>query len=232
MSTVFPEQEQLRLRRALHELDALPQDWLIGADKRKRITYQKGTEGLPTFTHPTLGDLPRPWIVRICGPGKEPKYFNTETSRTVEKNPRHDRKVLRKVEEARKAQGLGISTSVVKVRKDIPLSAYHREDVKTEDIREDYEIIKALDDPNSKTKIGAFNGGVFVVRHKKSLSLSVEKRSVLLTELIIHWVLVNANILQGSKPMILSGPSPRSTCFKDCGTRQLRSSRLASLHQT
>ncbi|PMD30203.1 kinase-like protein [Hyaloscypha variabilis F] len=161
MSTVFPEQEQLRLRRALHELDALPQDWLIGADKRKRITYQKGTEGLPTFTHPTLGDLPRPWIVRICGPGKEPKYFNTETSRTVEKNPRHDRKVLRKCREGSQRH---------------TVIAYHREEVKTEDIRDDYEIIKALDDPNSKTKIGAFNGGAFVVRHKKSLSLSVEKR--------------------------------------------------------
>ncbi|KAE9375189.1 kinase-like protein [Stipitochalara longipes BDJ] len=176
MSTVFPAQEQLRLRRALHELNALPEGWLVGADKRKRITYQKGTEGDPTYTHPTLGYLPRPWVVRICGPEKVPRYFNMETSRTVEKNPRHDRKVLRKMEESRKAQGLGISTSVVKVRKDIPLSAYHRETVKAEDIRDDYDIVKALDDPNAEKTIGAFNGGVFVVRHKKSLSLSVEKR--------------------------------------------------------
>ena len=161
----------------MHELDALPKEWLIGADHRKRITYQKGQEGDPTYTHPTLGYLPRPWIVRICGPEKAPRYFNTETSRTVEKNPRHDRKVLRNMEESRKAQGLGVSTSVVKVRKDIPLSAYHRESVMDEDFRDDYDIIKALDDPNSKNKIGAFNGGVFVVRHKKSLMLSVEKRS-------------------------------------------------------
>jgi NIMA (never in mitosis gene a)-related kinase len=176
MSTIFPDKDQKRLREALHELNALPKEWLIGADGGKRITYQKGKNGDPTYIHPTLGGLPRPWIVRICGPEKAPKYFNTETSRTVEKNPRHDRKVLRSMEESRKAQGLGVSTGVVKVRKDIPLSAYHRESVRDEDFRGDYDIVKVLDDPNAEKTIGAFNGGVFVVRHTKSMMLCVEKR--------------------------------------------------------
>jgi hypothetical protein len=66
----------------------------------------------------------------------------------------------------------------VRVSKTIPLSEYKREDVKSYDIRHDYHIVKILDDPNSKNKVGAFNGGVFVVKHKITQLLSVEKRSV------------------------------------------------------
>lgn len=175
MATVFPEQEALK--KALPELNALPDGWLIGIGNNKRITFQKGTNGNPIYVHPTLGPLPKPWILRLCG-GKVPKYFNPETSMATTMNPRHNKRIMREEEEARKRQGLGESCSVVRVSKSIPWSEYRREPIQDKDIRDNYEIVKVLDNPLAKNKLGQFNGGVFVVRHKRTEMLSVEKRSV------------------------------------------------------
>jgi NIMA (never in mitosis gene a)-related kinase len=178
MATLLPDQEGLR--KASHELDALPDDWLISIDGNKRICFQKGPTGQPTYTHPTLGDLPRPWILRFCldTEGKRmPRYFNTEITRTRTDNPRHDRKLLKKEAEAQKRMGLGASSTVLKMSKTLPLSAYKREPVKDKSIRNEYHIVKIVDD--GQGDLGAMNAGVFVVKNKaKPNLLAVEKRLV------------------------------------------------------
>jgi hypothetical protein len=82
-ATLLPDQEGLK--KSLHELNALPDGWLIGIDKNKRMTFQKGPTGSPLYIHPTLGDLPKPWILRFCG-SKEPRYFNLETPDTTKES--------------------------------------------------------------------------------------------------------------------------------------------------
>jgi hypothetical protein len=176
MATLLPDQEGLR--KASHELNALPDDWLISIDGSKRICFQKGSAGQPTYNHPTLGGLPRPWILRFClgTEGKRvARYFNTETTKTRTDNPRHDRGLLKKEAEAQKRRGLGESSTLLKMSKNLPLSVLIREPIRDKSIRNEYHIVKVIDD--GKGNLGGMNAGVFVVKKKMSPNLlRVDKR--------------------------------------------------------
>lgn len=175
MTTSLPTQE--RLRSQLPELQALPEGWIIKVDQQRRFYFVDPSTRKTHYAHPTLGNLPKPWILRMCSvPGGQrlPRYFNTETQRSSIENPRTSNKVLRANNKSWKQDDLGTAATVNRMKKTWSLKGMKRQPIGKENIRHKYDILKALD-PGDGT-LGGMNGGVFVVRLKGQERLNVEKR--------------------------------------------------------
>ena len=170
-------EQQAFLRKSLAELDALPSAWNIKVSEDRRVHY-RNPDGASFYDHPTLGPLPRPWIIRLCqeADGKRyPRYFNRDTKRFTTKDPRVDKRFLRKQNEASKDSEFGRATSVTTMRRGLKLEHLLREDIKSVDFRDQLYYVKVLDAGDGT--LGAMNGGVFVVKWKTgSDRLMVEKR--------------------------------------------------------
>ena len=171
--------DQAILRKSLAELNAIPSDWTIKVAEDKRVHY-KNPDGETFYDHPALGPLPSPWIVRLCqeADGKRyPRYFNPETKRFTTKDPRVDKKFLRKQNAASKDTEFARATSVTTMRRGLKLENLLREDIKSINFRDQLHYLKVLDPGDGK--LGAMNAGVFVVKWKTgSDRLMVEKRKV------------------------------------------------------
>jgi len=180
MTTILTDQK--RLRESLPELASLPKEWLICIDNTKRICFRNGQNGKSEYGHPTFGSLPKPWILRYCipmaGGERVPRYYNTANGTAMDRNPRHDRKVLAELNKSLKGTPLGRAATFQKMKKGSSLDNFVREDVgQSEDIRNRYHYLKVLDPgAGEEGAIGGMNGGVYVVKQKNTEILSVEKR--------------------------------------------------------
>lgn len=96
----------------------------------------------------------------------------------MDRNPRHDRKVLDGLNKSLKGQVLGRAATLQKMKKGSSLENFAREDIcQSEDIRNRYHYLKVLDPgAGEEGAIGGMNGGVYVVKQKNTEMLSVEKR--------------------------------------------------------
>jgi hypothetical protein len=177
MSKAENEARQQKVaRQMLPELDALPEDWIIRVDDEKRV-YYVGPKKQTDYNHPTLGPLPKPWIIRYCteADGKRyPRYFHKETKKFTTKDPRTDKRTLR--DQNKSSSGLPALQSHPN-KKGHDLKYFSRQEIGNVSIRDQYDIVKVLDD--GEGGVGGMNGGVFVVKSKTPpYRLMVEKRYV------------------------------------------------------
>jgi hypothetical protein len=175
MTTSLPTQE--RLRGMLPELQALPDSWIIKVDSRRRFYFENPETRKTHYAHPTLGNLPKPWILRLCSEAdgkRRPRYYNQETGKSTTENPRVSNQVLRAHNNSRSENDLKTTASFSKMKKGMTLDSMKRQPILKVNFRHKYDILKALD-PGDGT-VGGMNGGVFVVRLRGQERLSVEKR--------------------------------------------------------
>ena len=151
----------------LPELKALPAGWIIKSDKDWRIYYQN-PDNQTAYDHPTLGQLPKPWIIRCCmeADGKRaPRYFHKDTKRFTKKDPRIDKRVLHNQNNSNKGSMLETTMRVHKMEKGVQLEDLQRQEISKVNFRNTFDILKVLDYPG-KDATGGMNGGVFVVKRK------------------------------------------------------------------
>jgi serine/threonine protein kinase len=166
-------------KQYLPELAHLPAGWEIQIvpGEEKRIAFVKAGQEA-TYTHPSLGPLPPPWILKLKANEKErsltPTYYNRQTQETTTKDPRHSAKTL-SLRKKMAPAGLEIAASIVK-NKNYDLSQWKRQEISTSrSLRDKFEIVHTIDD--GEGQIGGMNGGVFVVRMKRCPDkLYIEKR--------------------------------------------------------
>ncbi len=197
------ELDQDYMKKLCPELKALPDDWTIKAvsennPAEKYHIFFQNRKGATTYTHPTLGPLPKPWVLKLCsvtdggsnsrtgGKSRIPKYFNKVTKESRDKDPRFSPETLKARVDSLTHEN-NIAGSLKKMKPGMALENMKRQDIGTKDIRHNYDILKAID-PGDGT-IGGMNGGVFVVRLKNQSRLSVEKRYVITRSLLLHCLL-------------------------------------------
>jgi NIMA (never in mitosis gene a)-related kinase len=176
MSISLPTQE--RLRSQLPELQALPDGWIATVDEKLRFYFVDPATRKTHYAHPTLGNLPKPWVLRLCSipeaRERRPRYYNLETRESTTENPRMSNKVLRANNNSWKRDDLSTAANFSRMKKAWSLNNMKRQPIGNVNIRHKYDILKALD-PGDGT-VGGMNGGVFVVRLRGQERLSVEKR--------------------------------------------------------
>jgi hypothetical protein len=176
------QKEQDYLRKLCPELQAVPDGWIVrirpeGSSDAKRVYFQKLDTKETNFAHPTLGHLPKPWILRLCSNGDAPdsvRYFNRETKESIVQDPRFDSKILKYQSDKQVDPDKKIPGAVIKVTAKTNLDQMYRDDIGTKNIRHNFDIIHAIDPGDGS--IGGMNGGIFVVRLKGQERLSIEKR--------------------------------------------------------
>lgn len=189
--------DQQRLKRMFPEFARLPEGWIIKTltaqgKNQNRVCYSKEGE-TDTWTHPSRGALPPGWEVRMFpreGTGLlEPKYCFLKNGkwRSSLKDPRLLDEVLKKAQmDLKLYHGSGrsgeksttqIAGSVIKMSKKKQLGQMRRADVSKVDISDAYEYLHCIDTGMAgRFDVGGMNGGVFVVRLKRTSLLFVEKR--------------------------------------------------------
>lgn len=179
------KKEQDYLKSLCAELRALPEGWIVrirpeGSPDAKRIYFQKWGTKETNYAHPTLGHLPKPWILRLCSSKDGPdtvRYFNRDTRESIIQDPRFDSTILKQQADKQDDPDKKISGAVVKMTANTNLDQMYRDDIGGKNIRHHYNIIHAIDPGDGS--IGGMNGGVFVVKLKGQERLSIEKRLVL-----------------------------------------------------
>lgn len=161
------------------ELRGLPKDWRfdITADAQKRIVFEKTSTSERTFNHPTLGGLPPPWILRIVQNNDNktgtPMYYNRKTGESTTKDPRYMAETLA-LQPRSAPSGLELAAHTF-ANAGFDLNKMQRAEISTEDLRHKFEVVHTIDAGDGK--LGAMNGGVFVVRMKGLHSrIYIEKR--------------------------------------------------------
>lgn len=161
------------------ELRALPTTWTFTITKENnRVLYQKKSEREQTYVHPTLGALPKPWILRmqIDKTTRAPSvaYYNRDTKRTSTRDPRYMKEYLDNQSKS-VIRSLSIAANVVLNSRKFDITTYARSPIKSHDIRNQFMIVHTIDSGGGE--IGGMNGGVFVVRmHGNPSRMFVEKR--------------------------------------------------------
>ncbi|KAF4629673.1 hypothetical protein G7Y89_g8473 [Cudoniella acicularis] len=162
-----------RASKKCAELRDLPKGWQFKFDNDDRVYFLK--DDISTYNHPTLGGLPKPWIlkmVRSLGTWSV-DYYNRDTGATSAKDPRFLESTLSKHASVAPRE-LRISASSTR-NTNLDLDQMQRNPIGNRNIRDQYEVVHAID-PGDGT-LGAMNGGVFVVRIKNLPSkLFIEKR--------------------------------------------------------
>lgn len=168
-----------KAKDACPELRGLPKDWTFGFTKGEyRVFYKKESTGDQTFIHPTLGELPKPWRLRMKIDERHGVasvlYVNCNTGGTSTQDPRF---MLENIKSQSRSvdQELSIAASLVLNSSKYDISKFARSPIQDHSIRHQFQIIHTID-PGDGT-IGGMNGGVFVVRMIGLLTrLFVEKR--------------------------------------------------------
>jgi serine/threonine protein kinase len=154
--------------RTCPELQGLPNGWTfdITNDAEKRILFEKSSTGERTFSHPTLGGLPRPWVLKIVQIPDDntwaPMYFNRSTRTTSARDPRYMRRSLSRHSDSA-PRGLEVAASTIQ-NTGFDLSRMQRSKISERSIRHKFEIVHIIDAGDGT--LGGMNGGVFVVRMK------------------------------------------------------------------
>lgn len=167
------------LKENCAELRSLPKAWAFAiTPDQQRILYRKESEREQTFIHPTLGELPRPWILCVQKDKKTGKesvvYLNRDNKATTTKDPRYMKENL-DFQSKSVAKNLSIAANVVLNSRKFDITTYARAPIKNHDIRNQFQIVHTIDAGDGK--IGGMNGGVFVVRMNGNPSrMFVEKR--------------------------------------------------------
>jgi hypothetical protein len=67
------------------ELQKLPQGWIFAVDEERCIYFKKpyGDPPITTYNHPTLGGLPKPWILKLTTNVGQAMSLCTTTPRLV-----------------------------------------------------------------------------------------------------------------------------------------------------
>jgi serine/threonine protein kinase len=169
-----------RLIETSAELRALPKTWTftIGKDVDRRVMFQKKDEREQTYYHPTLGALPKPWILRLQKDKKTGVssiiYYNRQTQRNSTQDPRYLKEYLDS-QPTSVSKALSIGASVIVNSRKFDISTYARSPIKNHNIRNQFMIAHTIDDGGGT--LGGMNGGVFVVRmHGNPSRMFVEKR--------------------------------------------------------
>jgi hypothetical protein len=185
--TLVKKDEQVYLRKLCPEVQALPDGWIArvrpeNTPEPKRIYFQKLSTAETSYSHPTLGHLPKPWILRMCSntPGPDVvRYFNRETKQSTIHDPRFDSQILKSQEDRQSDPDKRISGAVRKMTAKTNLNDMFRDDIGSKSLRHHYDILHVID--HGDGSIGGMNGGVFIVKQKGQERLSVEKRQVFST---------------------------------------------------
>ena len=168
-----------RVASACPELRGLPEGWTfeITADAQMRIIFEKASSAERTFSHPTFGRLPSPWMLKIVQNTKSkcgvPMYYNPKTGEATIKNPRYMANTLA-LHPTSVSRGLQLAARTI-LNKGYNLDTMRRQEISNENLRNKFEIIHTIDPGDGS--IGGMNGGVFVVRMKGLDSrIYIEKR--------------------------------------------------------
>jgi serine/threonine protein kinase len=162
------------------EYKSLPEGWSIGIDEKDRdrvYFFKDGSPDKKTFTHPSLGPLPSPWILKLIRNRSKNTfqilYYDPKNNTKSTKDPRFLAQTLAQ-NSKNVPKELRIAASSQR-NKNIDTSKMQRQPIGNKDIRDHYETMKVLD-PGDGTK-GGMNGGVFVVRVQGAPNrLYIEKR--------------------------------------------------------
>jgi serine/threonine protein kinase len=168
-----------RMASICPELRGLPKDWRfnITDDGQKRIYFEKTFTADTTYTHPTWGGLPEPWVLKIVQDAatrrQAPMYYNQKTGESTTKNPRYLVKTL-ELHSRSVPDGLKLAARTIP-NEGRDLHEMQREPISEEDIRDKFDVVHTIDPGDGS--IGGMNGGVFVVRMKGLPSrIYIEKR--------------------------------------------------------
>ena len=135
-------------------MDRLPAGWQAGLDPRtKRIFFQDSRHS--QWDHPTLGELPQPWIL-IQTPEGDEAYYNRLTFVCTKKDPR-----FMQLSTGEASNGPGAMASIRRNDSSAPLLCLERRAIRDDNIRDLFEVVKCIDD--GEGAIGACNGGIYVV---------------------------------------------------------------------
>ncbi|TVY93933.1 Actin-regulating kinase [Lachnellula willkommii] len=162
------------------EYQSLPDEWSIGIDPDAGDRVYFFRDARPAekhYTHPSLGPLPSPWILKaVLNPSKNTYqilYYDPKNHIKSRKDPRFlDKTLLQHSKNVPKELWIAASSQR---NKNLDVSKMKRQPIGNRDIRDYFEIMKVLD-PGDGTK-GGMNGGVFVARVKGVPNkLYIEKR--------------------------------------------------------
>jgi len=157
------------------ELQNLPRGWVFAVDEERRMYFKKphGDPPITTYNHPTLGGLPKPWILKLTtntdGRAMSPMYYNTKTRVKTTQDPRFDKSVLEAQKKAA-PKALWLMASSTRSTYKVDLETLVRAPIENKDIRDQFEIVHAIDRGDGSK--GGMNGGIFAVRMKGITSKS------------------------------------------------------------
>jgi NIMA (never in mitosis gene a)-related kinase len=171
-------ERETELKKQCPELDQLPNDWKFRVDLDRHISFLKRTTGETSYNHPTLGGLPKPWILKLVRDGDvkfRPMYYNEQTHKQTQANPRYMASTLARHSD-NAPPDLWIAASSLRNNTNIDLGKFKRTPINyNKSIRDQYTVVHAIDPGDGS--LDGMNGGVFVVAMKGLAGrIFIEKR--------------------------------------------------------
>src|ERR1700709_1064171 len=135
-----------KARKACPQLRGLPKDWTFNftTDGEYRVIFQKTSTREQTFLHPTLGALPRPWILQMKKDknrgSASPIYFNRETGDTSTQDPRFMQKIIERHSQS-VPQELSIAAKMVLMTSNFDITKFARSPIQDHSIQKQFQIV-------------------------------------------------------------------------------------------
>jgi serine/threonine protein kinase len=167
-----------RLKKQCPELNQLPKNWKFKVNTDSRISFINISTRETSYNHPTLGGLPRPWILTLVRDEQEqlvPRYYDRQTRKQTKEDPRYMASTLER-HSSYVPKDLRIAATTTKNNAKIDINHLKRTPIDYQkNNRNQYTQIHTIDPGDGS--VGAMNGGVFVVTMKGLPSrIFIEKR--------------------------------------------------------